>query len=225
MKKAMGSNIFITGTDTDAGKSYVSVALLQGLASLGHSALGFKPVAAGVDAEGKNSDALQLQAASTEQLAYETVNPILFAEPCAPHLVGNIDETALQSWVDELSHIVADVKLIEGAGGWLLPISAERYLADWVVENQWPVILVVGMKLGCLNHAMLTFRELQRSGVPLIGWVANQIDPEMLRFEDNLNDLQQRLTIPFLGLLPYAPAGVSPSNAKALATTMCQQIL
>ncbi len=212
--------LFITGTDTDAGKSFVSVALLQGLALLGKEVLAFKPIAAGVDNSGLNSDALQLQAASYQQLPYSQVNPILFNEPCAPHLAGSIDLGQLQLWTEKLSALPSDLKLVEGAGGWLLPINASQYLADWVVANGWPVVLVVGMKLGCLNHAMLTFRELERSGVKIVGWVANQLDATMLRFEDNLLDLQQRLTTPFLGLLPYSPNGVSQSDAEALATNL-----
>ncbi len=209
--------LFITGTDTDAGKSFVSVALLKGLALLGKHVLAFKPIAAGVDASGFNSDALQLQAASCRQLPYSQVNPILFAEPCAPHLAGTIDLGQLQSWTEALANLPSDLKLVEGAGGWLLPINANQYLADWVVANGWPVVLVVGMKLGCLNHAMLTYRELERSGVKVIGWVANQLDTNMLRFDDNLADLQQRLKIPFLGLLPYSPDGVGQLQAKLLA--------
>lgn len=209
--------LFITGTDTDAGKSFVSVALLKGLALIGKQVLAFKPIAAGVDDSGLNSDALQLQAASCRQLPYSQVNPILFDEPCAPHLAGTIDLGQLQLWTAELASLPSDLKLVEGAGGWLLPINANQYLADWVVANGWPVVLVVGMKLGCLNHAMLTYRELERSGVKVIGWVANQLDASMLRFDDNLADLQHRLTIPFLGLLPYSPDGVCQREAKLLA--------
>lgn len=212
--------LFITGTDTDAGKSFVSVALLQGLALLGKEVLAFKPIAAGVDDSGLNSDALQLQAASYRQLPYSQVNPILFDEPCAPHLAGSIDLGQLQLWTEKLSTLSSDLKLVEGAGGWLLPINNTQYLADWVVANGWPVVLVVGMKLGCLNHAMLTYRELERSGVKVVGWVANQLDATMLRFDDNLADLQQRLTTPFLGLLPYSPNGVSQNDAKALAAKL-----
>ena len=153
-------------------------------------------------------------------MPYSQVNPILFDEPCAPHLAGSIDLGQLQLWYEKLATLSSDLKLVEGAGGWLLPINNTQYLADWVVANGWPVVLVVGMKLGCLNHAMLTYRELERSGVKVVGWVANQLDATMLRFDDNLADLQQRLTTPFLGLLPYSPNGVSQSDAEALATNL-----
>lgn len=216
--------IFITGTDTDAGKSYVSVAILQGMAAIGMRAFGFKPVAAGVDANGVNTDALQLKQASALQLPYSLVNPILFDEPCAPHLVGLVDENILANWLGEIALLPSDLTVIEGAGGWLLPIGPQRYLADWVQDQGWPVVLVVGMKLGCLNHAMLTFRELQRSGVEVIGWVANQLDPSMLRFADNLADLQQRLTVPFLGLLPYQTAGANSEQAIALANNLAHAL-
>lgn len=216
----MSHTLFITGTDTDAGKSYVSVALLRGLQQLAKTALAFKPIAAGVDDSGFNPDALHLQAASSRPLAYQTVNPILFEEPCAPHLAGNIDLKILTHWLKTIQAEPCDIALVEGAGGWLLPVSSEQYLADWVCQQQWPVVLVVGMKLGCLNHAMLTYRELVRSGVPLVGWVANQIDPQMLRFADNFADLQQRLPIPLLGMLPYKTTEAAPADALMLAKNL-----
>ncbi len=211
------ANFFVTGTDTDAGKTYVSQALLHGLRQLQFKVYGFKPIAAGVDDTGLNSDAVCLRRASSEMLPYPQVNPILLQEPCAPHLVGTINQEQLHAWIQSLQHIPADYRLIEGAGGWLLPISPTSYLADIVAQQQWPVLLVVGMKLGCLNHTMLTYRELERAGVPLIGWVANQIDADMLKFEENLADLTARLPIPLLSVLPHQAQGATAEQSLQLA--------
>ncbi|MEN3159671.1 dethiobiotin synthase [Alkalimonas sp. NCh-2] len=215
------ASFFVTGTDTDAGKTYVSTALLQGLNQAGFSAIGAKPIAAGVDASGKNPDALALQQASLVLLDYAAINPILLQAAVAPHLAAAIeqqplDETVLSQQLSALQQ-QAEWVLVEGAGGWLLPLSATRYLADWVIEQQLPVLLVVGMKLGCLNHAMLTVREIERSGLRLLGWVANGVDPTMQLLQENIADLQQRIPAPCLGVLPYQPAGASSLLQQQLA--------
>lgn len=202
--------LFITATDTDAGKTYISSMLLQGLNSTKHCAIGVKPIAAGADANGYNSDALQLQQYSGIALPYQTHNPICFKPPVAPHLAAlqqqePISEQALSSALQQWQNIAANWLLIEGAGGWLLPINEQRYLADWVADAQLPVLLVVGIKLGCLNHAMLTVREIARSGCRLVGWVANCIDPDMALLQENIVDLQQRITAPCLGVVPFSP--------------------
>lgn len=219
---------FVTGTDTDAGKTFVSVLLLQGYAALGIKALGAKPLAAGADfaADGslQNGDALLLQQHSGIALPYAQHNPLCLQQPAAPHLVAaaagiRLDESQLTAQLQQLGHTEAERILIEGAGGWLLPLSAERYLADWVSEQPLPVVLVVGIKLGCLNHAMLTVRELQRSGVKLLGWVANIISPQMLLLEQNIADLQQRIAAPLLATIPYAP-----SDSAAIALQLTQAL-
>lgn len=202
--------LFITATDTDAGKTYISSMLLQGLNNAKHCAIGVKPIAAGADTNGYNSDALQLQQYSGIALPYKVHNPICFTAPVAPHLAAlqqqaPIFEQVLSTALEQWHSIPADWLLIEGAGGWLLPINAQRYLADWVAEQQLPVVLVVGMKLGCLNHAMLTAREIARSGCRLVGWVANCIDPDMALLPDNIADLQQRIAAPCLGVVPFSP--------------------
>ncbi|SEA20214.1 dethiobiotin synthase [Alkalimonas amylolytica] len=221
-------SFFVTGTDTDAGKTYVSRALLQGLAQAGYRAIGAKPIAAGVDSSGKNPDALALQTASSVLLDYAAINPILLQAAVAPHLAAVIeqqplDETVLSQQLTELKQ-QAELVLVEGAGGWLLPLSDSRYLADWVAEQQLPVLLVVGMKLGCLNHAMLTVREIERSGLCLLGWVANCIDPAMQLQQENIADLQQRIPAPCLGVLPYQPAGTSQTQQQALARALLAQL-
>ena len=203
---------FITGTDTDAGKSYVCSMLLQGFKALDIAAAGVKPVAAGADEQGRNSDALLLQRQSGIALPYNVVNPICYQAPVAPHLAAineqqPINEVTLNQALDSWQQLPIAQLLIEGAGGWLLPIGDERYLADWVAEQQLPVILIVGMKLGCLNHAMLTVREIAHSGCQLLGWIANCVDPDMALLQQNIADLQQRIPAPCLGVVPYNPDG------------------
>ena len=202
---------FITATDTDAGKTYVSSLLLQGFKALGTTAVGVKPIAAGADGQGCNGDALLLQQHSGIALPYKVINPICYQAPVAPHLAAAnerrpIDEAQLDVALAQWQQLPVQQLLIEGAGGWLLPISNQRYLADWVADKQLPVVLIVGMKLGCLNHAMLTVRELERSGASILGWVANIISPNMLYLEQNIADLQARIDAPLLATVPHAPA-------------------
>lgn len=218
------SAFFVTGTDTDAGKTYVSRALLQGLHQAGFRTIGAKPIAAGVDGSGQNPDALALQAASSVPLDYAAINPILLQAAVAPHLAAAIEQQPLDEEVlSQQLHALklqADLVLVEGAGGWLLPLSASRYLADWVAEQQLPVLLVVGMKLGCLNHAMLTVREIERSGLRLLGWVANGVDPAMQLQQENIADLQQRIPAPCLGIVPHQPEGASSLLQQQLACAL-----
>ncbi|GAB59107.1 dethiobiotin synthase [Rheinheimera nanhaiensis] len=219
--------LFITATDTDAGKSYISAMLLQGFKALDVTAIGVKPIAAGADAKGFNGDALLLQQHSGIALPYKVVNPICYQAPVAPHLAAlneqqPIDEKLLNDALQHWQNLKAEQLLIEGAGGWLLPLSAKRYLADWVAEQQLPVLLVVGMKLGCLNHAMLTVREIERSGCQLIGWVANCIDPHMLLLEQNIADLRQRISAPCLAVVPYA---AEPALYQQLAKQIAVSLL
>lgn len=213
--------VFITGTDTDAGKTYVAVALLQGLKALGYRTLAQKPVAAGVNDSGFNTDALQLQQHATEALSYQQVNPYCLTDAVAPHLAAAkaglcIEPAVLTKELLQLQNSNADIALVEGAGGWLLPLNDHSTMADWVTELQLPVLLVVGMKLGCLNHALLTVREIERSGLKLLGWVANCIDPDMAYQQENINYLQQKLEAPCLGVLPYqSEPGINTPLAAA----------
>ncbi|KOO59309.1 dethiobiotin synthetase [Rheinheimera sp. KL1] len=218
--------IFITGTDTDAGKTYVAVALLQGLKALGYRTVAQKPVAAGVNGAGFNTDALQLQQHATEQLSYEIVNPYCLTDAVAPHLAAakaglSIEPAVLTKELQKLQAVDADIALVEGAGGWLLPLDDHSTMADWVAEQQLPVLLVVGMKLGCLNHALLTVREIERSGLKLVGWVANCIDPDMAYQQENILYLQQSLMAPCLGVLPYQS---EPQLNTSLASAFIKQL-
>ncbi|MBU2115724.1 MAG: dethiobiotin synthase [Gammaproteobacteria bacterium] len=219
--------LFITATDTDAGKSYVSSLLLQGFKALNVPAVGVKPIAAGADEQGCNGDALLLQQHSGIALPYKVINPICYQAPVAPHLAAvneqcHLDERLLNHALQNWQSLNVQQLLIEGAGGWLLPINGQRYLADWVAEHKLPVLLVVGMKLGCLNHAMLTVREIERSGCMLIGWVANCIDKDMALLEQNIADLHQRIAAPCLGVVPYAPAKAA---YQQLGQTLAQRLL
>ena len=194
---------------------------------LGVKAAGVKPIAAGTNNDGFNGDALLLRQHSGIALPYEVVNPICFDAPVAPHLVAKqqaepITETALNQALTQWQDLAVEQLLIEGAGGWLLPLNEQRYLADWVAERNLPVVLVVGMKLGCLNHAMLSVREIERSGCKLIGWVANCIDPDMALLVENIADLQHRITAPCFAVVPNCPL---EGSRQQLAEQLAQALL
>lgn len=208
---------FITGTDTEAGKTFCTAALLQAAAQAGQKSIGFKPVASEADGQGRNADVLALQAASAVQLPYEMHNCYTFAEATAPHLAaadeGRRIEPAVLSEGLQALKTQADLVLAEGAGGWFTPLSSDTDFADWVVAEKLPVILVVGMKLGCINHALLTANAIAQAGLPLAGWVANCISDKPHRLDDYLATLKQRIAAPLLGVIPYMPQG----NAEAAA--------
>ena len=197
---------FITGTDTEVGKTFVTCALLLALKQRGIRAIGMKPVAAGTDALGRNEDVEALIAASDVLAARELVNPCLFDPPIAPHIAAQ--ETGRPI---ELAHILdcfrrleqqADTVLVEGVGGFFVPLGETVDAADLAEKLALPVILVVGMRLGCINHALLTQAAIAARGLKLHGWVANSIDPSMARFAENLAALESRLAAPLLGVIP-----------------------
>ncbi|MDO6711630.1 dethiobiotin synthase [Aliiglaciecola sp. 2_MG-2023] len=206
----MINSIFIAGTDTDAGKTVIGSAILQLAAKRGLSTIGFKPVSAGCfeTAEGlRNDDAVALQRVSTLQLPYEKINPIAFADPVAPHLAAQrmgvtLDLQQITSAYTDLLSANADLLLTEGAGGWRLPLGEGAFLSDFAIQQKIPVVLVVGMKLGCLNHALLTYQAICADGLEVIGWVANQIDEQMLYLQDNIESLKQLIPAPCLGVVP-----------------------
>lgn len=201
---------FVTGTDTGVGKTAVSCALLLAAARAGLRTAAVKPVAAGCDVNGRNEDALALQACMTEALDYEQINPVALPEPIAPHIAANLAGKRLQaSRLAGLCRGVmlggADFTLIEGAGGWRVPISSRETMADLARELGVGVILVVGMRLGCINHALLTAEAIRRDGLPLVAWVANQCGARMVCHEENVATLQQLLVAPLLGEVPFTP--------------------
>lgn len=220
---------FVTGTDTGVGKTAVSCALLAAAARAGLRTAAIKPVAAGCDASGRNEDALLLMQWMTEPLAYEQVNPVALSAAIAPHIAAQQEGRSLQaSRLAGLCRGVmlagADFVLIEGAGGWRVPISARETLADVAVQLQAGVILVVGMRLGCINHALLTAEAIARDGLRLAGWVANQPGEIMPSYAENLDSLRRMLPAPLLGempcLLPFDVEQASWSLSLAALTGM-----
>ncbi len=199
---------FVTGTDTEVGKTAVSCALLQVAAAAGLSTAAVKPVAAGCDEAGHNEDALALQAAMTADLPYAQVNPVALRPPMAPHIAAaqagkHIQVSRLAGLCRGVMQGRADFVLIEGAGGWRVPLNPRETLADLARELQIGVILVVGMRLGCINHALLTAEAIRRDGLQLAGWVANQPGERMSCHEENVTTLRQWLPAPCLGELPH----------------------
>lgn len=204
----MPQGYFITGTDTGVGKTLVSQILIRRLRQDYASVQGFKPVASGCSmtpAGLRNADALALQQASSMVLPYDTVNPYAFAPAIAPHLAAADANTGidLASICACIESVTADRIVVEGVGGWLVPLNACDSMADLAQRLDLPVVLVVGMRLGCLNHALLTAAAIEQSGLPLVGWVANQIDPDYARCEDNITTLNTRLGVPLLLSLPW----------------------
>jgi dethiobiotin synthetase len=205
------SAIFVVGTDTGVGKTLVAAALLHRLAA-GHArVVGMKPVAAGALREGDawvSEDAQALRAASTVQVSPTLDNPVLLPDPVSPHLAAQragrrIEIPALAAAFRTLRSD-ADAVVVEGAGGFLVPLDEERTGADLAQALGLPLLLVVGLRLGCLNHALLTAEAIDRRGLPLAGWVANRIDPEMDAVDDNIAYLQRRLNAPLWADIQFA---------------------
>lgn len=205
----MTLSIFVTGTDTEIGKTHVAGGLLRAAAASGMNAAGFKPIAAGCEAtpDGpRNEDALALQAASNIDLPYELVNPIALMPPIAPHIAAQrAGVTIAAAPIMDAYHAIAsqaDIVVIEGAGGWFVPLSeAGPTMADVVAEAGWPVMLVVGMRLGCLNHALLSAQAIAGTN-HLAGWVANCLPPEQPGLSDNIDCLRKQLSAPCIGVVP-----------------------
>lgn len=198
---------FITGTDTGVGKTLVSCALLEGLAAQGKRVVGFKPVAAGCDDADHNADALALRAAGNVQVSYGQINPYCFKQAIAPHLAARqsgvtIDFARIMASYRELV-AQADEVIVEGVGGFCVPLNAQQDGADLAAQLGLPVILVVGMRLGCLNHALLTLRAIAARRLECAGWVANVLDATMPALQENLDALRERIEAPLLGVVPY----------------------
>jgi len=208
---------FITGSDTGVGKTLVSCALLYAIAARGKRVAGFKPVAAGCDENGHNDDAQALRVASGMPLAYGQVNPYCFRHAIAPHIAARHSGVRI-----ELPRILisyrelagqADEVIVEGAGGLLVPLNDRQNGADLAKELDLPVIVVVGMRLGCLNHALLTMRAIADYRLECAGWVANVLDADMDALQENIEALRERITAPLLGVVPY----LAEPDAKTVA--------
>ena len=214
---------FITGTDTEIGKTFVTCTLLHAVRAKGLSALGMKPVAAGaemVKGEFINEDAARLRAAGSFDPGLALLNPYCLKSPIAPHIAAAEEGVAI-----EPSPILAafaklqaqaELVLVEGVGGFRVPLGKNYDTTDLARDLALPVILVVGMRLGCINHALLTAEAIQARGLQLAGWVANQVDPAMLRFEQNLEALTERLPAPLLGVTPFQADGNAAGAAAGL---------
>lgn len=216
----MSPAYFLTGTDTEIGKTFVTCALLHRARRDGLRAAGLKPIAAGTDAAGLNDDVENIRAASNVALPTALINPYCFAPPIAPHIAAaeagvNIDFPTIKA-ACAAARQQADWVVVEGVGGFCVPLGDRLGSDDLAVELGLPVIMVVGMRLGCISHALLTAEAIAARGLSLAGWVANRIDPAMSRFEENLATLQSRLTSPLLGVVPHAPAGGAAGAADYL---------
>ena len=202
--------LFVTGTDTDCGKTRVSVALIHALRDKGLRVAPFKPVAAGaamVDEGLRNDDALQLMAAAGGQWSYARVNPYCLQAAVSPHLAAAVEGVTLQTGpIREALQVLAedaDVLLVEGAGGWMVPLREDWCIEDLALELGLPVVLVIGLRLGCLNHARLSEARIRASGAHLAGWIGSVVDPAMDQLEGNLRSLENLLASPCLGVLPH----------------------
>jgi len=202
--------IFVTGTDTGVGKTVVATALVHLLAQGEVRVAGLKPVASGAERtpDGlRNADALALAAESSVKLPYELTNPYCFEPAIAPHVAAaeagvTIEVACLVDWYHAATN-QCDIAVVEGAGGWRVPLHPEGFLSDLPEQLGLGVILVVGLRLGCLNHARLTLEAIERSGrSPFLGWVGNRIDPQFMRADENLTSLHRLLGSPPLAVIP-----------------------
>lgn len=212
--------LFVAGTDTGVGKTLIACALLQGFAARGLRVAGMKPVAAGaVRRRGvwHNDDVAQLRAAANVDAPQTAVNPYCFAPPIAPHIAAREAGVAIRMAVIAKSYAQlarsADLVVVEGAGGLLVPLGGTFSAADIPARLGLPVVLVVGLRLGCLNHALLTVAAMQARGLYLAGWIANRIDPAMARVAENLQTLRASIKAPLLGIVPYVR---NPQSVKAV---------
>lgn len=229
----MAHGIFITGTDTGVGKSLVACALIHALRARGLRVAGMKPVASGSESTAvglRNDDALALQRAANVTADYEVVNPYCFGPAIAPHLAARdagvvIDLAVIERRYRQLA-ARADVVVVEGAGGWRVPLHPQGYLSDLPEALGLDVVLVVGLRLGCLNHALLTAQAITAGGRSrLVAWVGNAIEPQFVRLDDNVSTLRERLTAPCAGLLPYQSAYRHDAAVEGLAPLLDLDVL
>lgn len=208
-RKSRATTFFVTGTDTGVGKTHVTAGLLRAARAAGIDAVGFKPVASGSRQTAKglrNSDALALIRAAgpaARDEPYERINPVTLRRAIAPHLAARAEDRKIDLRAIEAAHRDLasrhDLVLVEGAGGWMVPLDDSTTFADWVGARSWPVVLVVGMRLGCLSHALLS-AEAIASRTCLAGWVANVVPPRQPLLRENVEDLAFRMPAPMLGV-------------------------
>ncbi|TNE76444.1 MAG: dethiobiotin synthase [Gammaproteobacteria bacterium] len=220
----MGKKFFVTGTNTGVGKTLVTAGLLAAARQQGLRTIGLKPVAAGCELteQGlRNEDAQALLEQTSLPLTYEQINPVALQAAIAPHIAAAQENRRLSA--DRLAGFCrgtmmqsSDLLLVEGAGGWRVPLNERESFADLVKILQLPVLLVVGMELGCINHALLTAEAIRHDGLELVGWVANRTEAEMACYRENLDSLQQRLPCPLLGEVPHLPQATAEQAAEYL---------
>ncbi len=207
----MKKGYFITGTDTDVGKTFVTVALMRYFKQQGNTVLGMKPVASGcVAGESglRNADALLLQEHASKQIDYDVINPYAFVSPVSPHIAASESNQEVEmSVINENFQVLkeqAEIVLVEGVGGWLTPLSQSVDVADLAISFQLPVILVVAIRLGCINHARLSYAAIKASGMTCAGWIANCTEEGMLKQQENIETIAQKIQSPLLGVMPYS---------------------
>jgi dethiobiotin synthetase len=223
----MSGGLFITGTDTEVGKTVIARLIVRSLVANGVRVAVMKPVAAGsieTDAGPRNEDALGLIADSNVVMPYATVNPYCLAAPIAPHLAArdaglSIELGYLKQQFGTLA-AAADCVIVEGAGGWFAPLNDQQFIADLAATLDLPVLLVVGLRLGCLNHALLTAAAIRQRGLQFAGWIANRIDPGFARVPDNLATLEAHLGLPPLAVVAHDPAALTAARLPAAAVTL-----
>ena len=205
------SGLFITGTDTGIGKTFVSSLLIKLLAEEDLNVVGMKPIASGakvIDGSLKNEDALSLIEASNVMVDYKSINPYVFEPAISPHIAA--EEAGIEIDLDNIKNCFvqlqksSDIVVVEGVGGWYAPLSANCTVADLAEELSLPIILVVGLRLGCLNHALLTAQAIRQSGLPVAGWIANHVEKDFSSAEKNISTLKHFLNdFPFLGSVSF----------------------
>ena len=204
----MKQGYFITGTDTNVGKTWVTLALMTYFKQQNFRVMGMKPVASGcekLDNQWRNADALAIRQCNSELVDYDLINPYAYERPISPHLAGKlnpVDVTVVYSHFQKLQ-TMADVIIVEGAGGFYAPLNATQTIADLALALQLPIILVVSIKLGCINHAQLTFEAIKNAQLSCVGWIAVCNDETFDCVELTIDSLVERLSIPLLGVLPY----------------------
>lgn len=214
---------FITGTDTGVGKTCIALALMNKFKQQGKIVAGMKPVSAGCSQTNKglrNSDAVQLTQASSIELPYNIVNPYAYEPPIAPHIAAQeagekIDPGRVAACYNQIIE-QSEIVIVEGAGGWLVPINDSETMADLAMHIHLPVILVIGMRLGCLNHALLSVESIKNSGLTLAGWIANNISEQMDRCQENIYSLKHRIPAPLLGNVQHNMHNTADQNAAYL---------
>jgi dethiobiotin synthetase len=229
----MSLKLFVTGTDTGIGKTYITVGLLKAFNQLGYSTIGVKPIAAGADKIDDalyNQDGIDLNKASSIKLSYQQTNPIVFEPYISPNIAAaelgqSLCVRDLITKTEPALQHPCDIHLVEGTGGWSLPLNGHETMIDYVKHFKMGVILVVGLRLGCLNHTLLTYHSIKQAGLPVAGWLVNSFEEPSLAAAGIIDTLQQWLDSPYLGLVPF---GKNPGDALSIqqllhpTTTPCE---